>query len=114
MGEVKGLMEGPMVKEEDCSNVKERDLIIAFACPPNSHAPAESTLTVGWFQTLNKMSDRVEKVVILPGNSTAWKPSNKGEVLSFTHHDLVLPFDAELNPPCLKQTATFMKLKARV
>ena len=84
--------------------VKARDLMIVFGCPPNSYTPAESTLTVGWFQTLNNMSDRVEKVVVLPGNSTGWKPCNKGEVLNFTTHDCVLPFSAEFNHLCLKQT----------
>ena len=58
------------------------------------------------------MSDKADKVVVLPGNSTAWKPCNKGEVLTFTHHDLVVTFAAELNPLCLKQT-TFTKLNTR-
>ena len=58
------------------------------------------------------MSDKIEKVVVLPDNSSAWKPCNKGEVLSFTHHDLVVPFSAELNPLCLKQH-TFTKLNTR-
>ena len=113
-GEAKGLSDGPMVKEDGSSGVTERDLMIVFACPPNSHAPAVSTLTVGWFQTQYEMSDKVEKVVLLPGNSTAWKPCNNGEVLTLTNHDCVLPFDAELNPSCLKQTTPFMKLKARI
>ena len=38
-----------MEEEPDWSVVKERDLMIAFACPPNSYIPAESTLIVGWF-----------------------------------------------------------------
>lgn len=58
------------------------------------------------------MSDKVEKVVVLPGNTTAWKPCNKGEVLTFTHHDVVLPFSAYLNPFCLKQNI-FTKFSTR-
>ena len=86
--------------------------MIVFGCPPNSYTPAASTLTVGWFTTLNDMSDRVDKVVVLPGNSTGWKPCGKGEVLTFTHNDCVLPFSADMNPLCLKQT-TFTKLNTR-
>lgn len=102
-----------MEEEPDWSVVKARDLMIVFGCPPNSYTPAESTLTVGWFQTMNEMSDRVEKAVSLPGNATAWKPCNKGEVLTFTHHDCVLPFSGDKSPLCLKQH-TFMKLNTRV
>ena len=89
--------------------MKARDLIIVFGCPPNSYTPAESTLTVGMYMMLNDMSDKVDKVVVLPDNASAWKPCNKGEVLSFTCHDLVTRFDASENPLCLKQS-TFLKL----
>ena len=112
MVKVDGRGGGMMEEEEDFSVVKARDLMIVFGCPPNSYTPAESTLTVGWFTTLNDMSDRVDKVVVLPGNSTGWKPCGKGEVLTFTHNDCVLPFSADMNPLCLKQT-TFTKLNTR-
>ena len=113
MVKVDGRGGGMMEEEEDYSVVKARDLMIVFGCPPNSYTPAESTLTVGWFETLNEMSDKVEKVAVLPGNATAWKPCNKGEVLTFTYHDCVLPFSGEKQPLCLKQH-TFMKLNTRV
>ena len=104
---------GTAFDEEDYSVAKARDLMIVFGCPPNSYTPAESTLTGGFFQTLSDMSDRVEKVVDLPGNSTAWKPCNKGEVLNFTHHDCVLPFSAEKNPLCFKKT-TLTKINSKI
>ena len=104
---------GLMEEEPDYSVAKARDLMIVFGCPPNSYTPAESTLTVGFFQTLDDMSDKIDKVVVLPDNATAWKPCNKGEVLSFTHHDLEVPFDASKQPLCLKQN-TFTKLTTRV
>ena len=44
-------------EELDFSVAPSRDLIIAFGCPPNSYTPAESTLTVELFMTLEKMSD---------------------------------------------------------
>ena len=102
-----------MEEEEDFSVVKARDLMIVFGCPPNSYTPADSPLIVGFWNTLNDMGDKVDKVVVLPDNSTAWKPCNKGEVLNFTKHDCVLPFSAEKSPLCLKQT-TFMKLNQSI
>ena len=62
---------------------------------------------------MNEMSDRIEKAVVLPGNATAGKSYNLGEVLTFAHQDCVLPFLAEKNPLCLKQH-TFMKQNKRV
>ena len=102
MVKVEGRGDGMVEEEPDWSVVKSRDLMIVFGCPPNSYTPAESTLTVGFYLTLNEMSDKVDKVVVLPGNSTAWKPCQKGEVLTFTLHDCVLPFKAEKNPLCLR------------
>ena len=49
---VEGRGGGMMEEEPDWSVVKARDLMIVFGCPPNSYTPAESTLTVGWFNTL--------------------------------------------------------------
>ena len=100
---------GMMEEEPDWSVVKSRDLMVVFGCPPNSYTPADSPLVVGFFNLMNEMSDKVDKVVVLPDDSTAWKPCNKGEVFNLTTHDQVVPFSAERNPLCLKQH-TFMKM----
>ena len=92
MVEVEGRGGGLMEEEPDWSVVKTRDLMIVFGCPPNSYTPAESPLTVGFFKTVSDMSDPIDGVAVVPGNATAWKPCNKGEVLNFTYHDCVLPF----------------------
>ena len=106
---VDGREDGMMEEQEDLSVMKARDLLIVFVCPPNSFAPADSPLAVSLWNTLNYISDKVDKVVVLLDNSTAWKLCNKGEVLNFTTHDLVAPFSAEKSPFCLRQT-TLMKL----
>ena len=93
------------VEEEiEDSIIKARDLIIVFGCPPNSYTPADSPLTVDFYINLNSMSDRIEKIVVLPDRITAWKPCGKGEVLNLTNHDLVTLFSAENNPRCLAQS----------
>ena len=59
------------------------------------------------------MSDREDKVVVLPGNSTAWKPYGKGEVFNLTDHDVVLPFSAEKNPSSQNES-TFLRVVSTV
>ena len=100
-------------EEKDWSVVKTRDLMIAFGCPPNSYTPAASPLTVEFFTTTSVMSDPIDGVVVFPGNSTAWKPCNKGEVLNFTYHECVVPFSAKKNPLCFKHH-TYVKLITRM
>ena len=44
------------------------------------------------------MSDTDGKIAVLPGILSSWKPNNKGEVLSFTKYDLIVPFDQSACP----------------
>ena len=84
---------------------KARNLIIVFGCMPFDRTPADSKLIVQFFQMVKEMNDRGENIVLLPGFLSSWKPNNKGEVLSFTTHDLIIPFDHSASPDCFAHQA---------
>ena len=49
--------------------------------------------------------------MLLPGILSGWKPNNKGEVLSFTTHDLIIPFDHTLSPFCFSHQESVKQVR---
>ena len=75
-------------------------MVIVFGCNPNDTTPADSKLTVQYSKKVGEMSEKDGKIAVLPGDLSSWKPNNKGEVLSLTTHDLIIPFDQYASPLC--------------
>ena len=92
--------------DDDDDDGKPRNLVIVFRCKPGDQTPADSKLIVSFFQKMKELSDTDDNIALLPGLLSAWKPNNnKGEVLSFTTHDLIIKFDITSNLDCFSHQA---------
>lgn len=87
-------------QEED----EPRNLVMVFGCAPNDKTPADSKLVVSFFNRLADMSDKHEKITVLPGTLPGWKPNRTGEVFCITTHDMALYFDQTVCPEAFYHT----------
>ena len=82
---------GPDGEEIQEETEDKRNLILIFSCPPNKGTDAESTVTVGLFNTLRRVANPIDGSVLLPNPEfLRWIPGNNGEIYSLTTRDLKL------------------------